>query len=66
MELSLQPRQTQKQALTPAMWLGLNLLTLPIGELRDSVKQEIDSNPALEDENPSVFAGTLPGRVAPG
>lgn len=66
MELSLQPRQTQKQALTPAMWLGLNLLTLPIGELRDSVKQEIDSNPALEVENPSVFAGTLPGRVAPG
>ncbi|MGN0832757.1 MAG: hypothetical protein ACI4RD_03805 [Kiritimatiellia bacterium] len=66
MALSLQPRQTQKQALTPAMWLGLNLLTLPIGELRDSVKQEIDSNPALEVENPSVFAGTSPGRLAPG
>ena len=68
MALSLQSRQTQKQkqALTPAMWLGLNLLTLPIGELRDSVKKEIDSNPALEVENPSVFDGTSPGRVAPG
>ena len=56
MALSLQPRQTQKQAMTPAMWLGLNLLTLPIGELRDAVKRELDSNPALEVEVPSSYA----------
>lgn len=54
MALELQARQTQKQALTPAMWLGLNLLTLPIGELRDAVKKELDSNPALEVEAPRL------------
>jgi len=52
MALSLQPRQSQKQTLTPAMWLGLNLLTLPIGELREAVKKEIESNPALEPVMP--------------
>lgn len=57
MALSLQSRQTQKQAMTPAMWLGLNLLTLPIGELREAVKKELDSNPALEVERPSFSAG---------
>ena len=57
MALQLQPRQTQKQAMTPAMWLGLNLLTLPIGELREAVKKELDSNPALEVERPSFSAG---------
>ena len=57
MALQLQPRQTQKQAMTPAMWLGLNLLTLPIGELREAVKKELDSNPALEVEVPSSYAG---------
>ena len=54
MALLLQPRQTQKQAMTPAMWLGLNLLTLPIGELREAVKKELDSNPALEVETPRL------------
>ena len=63
MALQLQPRQTQKQAMTPAMWLGLNLLTLPIGELREAVKKELDSNPALEVETPSFSAGA--GRPRP-
>ena len=63
MALQLQPRQTQKQAMTPAMWLGLNLLTLPIGELREAVKKELDSNPALEVERPSFSAGA--GRPRP-
>ena len=59
MALALQPRQSQKQAMTPVMWLGLNLLTLPIGELREAVKKELDSNPALEVEAPR-----LPSRVS--
>ena len=54
MALQLQPRQTQKQVMTPAMWLGLNLLTLPIGDLREAVKKELDSNPALEAETPRL------------
>ena len=63
MALSFQPRQTQKQAMTPAMWLGLSLLTLPVGELREAVKRELDSNPALEVEMPSFSAGA--GRPRP-
>ena len=63
MALQLQPRQTQKQVMTPAMWLGLNLLTLPIGELRETVKKELDSNPALEEEIPFSYAGA--GRPRP-
>ena len=59
MALSLQPRQTQRQALTPAMWLGLNLLALPIGELREAVRREIDSNPALEAEEPRLSSRRL-------
>lgn len=58
MALALQHRQVQKQTLTPAMWLGLNLLTLPIGELREAVKKEVDANPALEAVEPRL--GRLP------
>ena len=32
------------------------MLTLPIGELREAVKRELDSNPALEAETPSSYA----------
>lgn len=49
MQLTQRPSQVQKQAMTPAMWMGLNLLQLPIGELRDAVKKEVESNPAIED-----------------
>lgn len=48
MMLTIQPRQQQRQALSPAMLLGLDLLSLPIGELRETVKKEVESNPALE------------------
>lgn len=48
MALSIQIRQSQKQAVTPAMMTELSLLQLPIGELREAVKKEIESNPALE------------------
>ena len=57
MALQLQPRQTQKQTLTPSMWLGLNLLTLPVADLREAVKKEIDSNPALEVDLPHGRGG---------
>jgi len=52
MALSLQPRQIQKQVVTPAMMMELSLLQLPIGELREAVKKEVESNPALEVEFP--------------
>ncbi len=52
MALSLQIRQAQKQVVTPAMVMELSLLQLPIGELREAVKREVDSNPALEVDLP--------------
>ena len=60
MPLSLQTRLAQRQVATPAMMLELSLLQLPLTELRDAVKKEVDSNPALEVErefNPGRVSG---------
>ena len=57
-------KQQQKQAMTPAMWLGLNLLTLPVTELSAAVKKELDSNPALERAHPLTGRSTGAGAVA--
>lgn len=59
MPLSLQTRLAQRQVATPAMMLELSLLQLPLTELRDAVKKEVDSNPALE-----VSREFSPGRVS--
>ena len=59
MALSFQTRQLQRQVASPAMLLEHSLLQLPLAELRDTVKKEVDSNPALEVEREFV-----PGRGA--
>ena len=61
MPLSFQIRQVQRQVATPAMMMELSLLQLPVGELRDAVKKEVDSNPALE-----IAREFNPGRGAMG
>ena len=58
MALSLQIRQTQKQVVSPAMMMELSLLQLPIGDLREEVKKEVESNPALEVERPPLASAT--------
>ena len=58
---ALQPRMAQRQVATPALMLELSLLQLPLGELREAVKKEIDANPALE-----VVRDFTPGRGAQG
>lgn len=50
MTLSTQVRQSQQQTATPLMMMGFSLLQLPIGELREAVKKEVETNPALEIE----------------
>lgn len=57
MALSQQIRQIQSQRVTPAMMMEFSLLQLPIGELRDAVKKEVESNPALEIERDFVSTG---------
>ena len=45
--LGTQIRQSQSQTMTPAMWMGLNMLAMPIGELKEAVRKEIETNPAV-------------------
>lgn len=47
-----QLRQSQSQTLSPAMWLGLNMLSMPIGELKEAVRKEIETNPAVVESLP--------------
>jgi len=54
MALSLQMGQRQKQAFTPAMWLSCRILPLSVTELKDAIKKETESNPALEAVLPSM------------
>ncbi len=63
MAMSQQIRQTQRQTITPAMMMEFSLLQLPIGELREAVKKELESNPALEVEKDPLAVGS--SRSAP-
>ena len=45
--------QTQTQTLTPQMQQALAILQAPMVELRDLIRQEIDTNPTLELEDPT-------------
>ena len=49
MALSLQIRQAQRQAITPAMMTELSLLQLPIGELREAVRDHTNIDEELGD-----------------
>ena len=50
--LGTQIRQSQSQTLSPAMWMGLNMLAMPIGELKEAVRKEIETNPAIVETVP--------------
>lgn len=45
-------RQSQSQVMSPAMWMGLNLLAMPVGELKEAVRKEVETNPAAEEVLP--------------
>ena len=47
-------RLSQSQTLSPAMWMGLNLLAMPIAELKDAVRHELENNPAVTEKSYSV------------
>lgn len=48
MAFAFQQRQVQRQVISPSMLMESALLQLPIGDLVEEVRREIDSNPALE------------------
>lgn len=51
--LGTQIRQSQSQTLSPAMWMGLNMLAMPVGELKEAVRKEIETNPAIVEMVPA-------------
>jgi len=56
LEVKLQPKLTYKLRLTPQIKLSLNLLQLPLIQLKEYIKEEIEKNPLLEpseDATPS-------------
>jgi len=56
LEVKLQPKLTYKLRLTPQIKLALNLLQLPLAQLKEYIKEEIEKNPLLElseDTTPS-------------
>ena len=51
--LHQQTRQVQTQTLTPQMQQALAILQAPMVELRELIRQEVDTNPALELVDPA-------------
>lgn len=56
LELKLQPKLTYKLRLTPQIKLALNLLQLPLAQLKEYVKEEIERNPLLESGEDNVIS----------
>ena len=56
--LSLSPslRLSQQQKLSPQMLQSINILALPVEELRERIFEEVEKNPALEIVNDNYFA----------
>ncbi|MFH1678278.1 MAG: RNA polymerase factor sigma-54 [Candidatus Omnitrophota bacterium] len=50
LKMKMSQKLTQKMALTPQMRQSIHILQLPVIELRDYLEQQIELNPALEDE----------------
>lgn len=62
--LAGQLSQSQRQRLSPRMMIWTGLLARPLGELREEVKREIETNPAIDDVDLSPFYRRV-GRVSP-
>ena len=53
MKMRLTQKMVQKMALTPQMRQSIHILQLPLLELRDYLKQQVEENPTLEVERDS-------------
>ena len=54
--LSTSLRLSQQQKLSPQMLQSINILALPVEELRERIFEEVEKNPALEIVNDKYFA----------
>ena len=48
MNIKAVPRQVQKQTLAPSLQQSVEILLLPLAELRETIEQELQDNPLLE------------------
>ena len=60
----LSARQVQAHRMSPRMRAYLRLLAKPIGDLREEVKREVESNPAIDDVDFSPFFRRTGGGVS--
>lgn len=58
-ELSIESRLEQRQVITPIMQQALRILQASTLELLDIINQELEENPALEEEKPSEIDESL-------
>jgi len=56
LEIKLSPKLTYKLRLIPQIKLALNLLQLPLAQLKEYIKQEIEKNPLLEPPEDSPLS----------
>ncbi len=57
-------RQVQKLKMTPQLYQAVRLMALPIQELKTTIEEELEKNPALqvEEDNTTVSLDSLPQR----
>lgn len=59
------PSTVQRQRMRPGyrMLIGLNLLRMPVKDLHEEIKKQVETNPALADCNFSLPPGWMPERA---
>ncbi len=61
LELRQSLKLSQQLVMTPQLQQAIKLLQLSRLELADTITQEIEQNPILEDDTPSLNSETDPG-----
>ena len=55
--------QVQRQVMSPQQLLLVKLLEKSVTDLEDTVKSEIDSNEALEEDDGAILRTNIPGKT---
>jgi len=63
LELRQQLRLTQQLIMTPQLQMAIKLLQLSRLELMDTIRQELEENPALEEDQPELTAEEQPAEL---
>lgn len=59
--MSTSMRMSQQQKLSPQMIQSINILALPVDELRERIEEEVDKNPALEIIKDATYVSGMDG-----